>query len=165
MPFGLSHIPWYGGFLILGHQLPLVSREDVDSKKLRLVTVLGLVGYLLIAAVLPNAYVAHYRMTWHLVFFVLALAGIALSARLAKTLPFKFLASCGSASLGIMLMHKFVVLLLQVKIPLVARFGETSTVLFWLANAVVLAASVIASYWATRLVRRFAPWALGELRS
>ena len=85
---------------------------------------------------------------------------IACTAIIAQTITCNWLAKIGVASIGIMLMHKFVILAFQVKSSVaVAIFGNA-----WFACIGVVAVTALAIFltmFATTCIRKYAPWAIG----
>lgn len=159
LPMGLSYIPWYGSFVILGRWMP-IDRVRLPAWALAV----SWLGFGLLVWLEPNYYLGRVRFLWYFVFFIMAVGGICLSAWSAKVIAWPCLAKCGQASLGIMLLHKFVVLFFQVKLPWVVRSANDSSVLFCLLNVGVLALSVVISWGATAVIRKVAPWTIGEVR-
>lgn len=63
---------------------------------------------------------------------------------------------------GYNVMHKFPIVALQERIPVVrAMFGD-DIVRAMIGTILVFTVATIVSYFATILLRRFAPWAIGE---
>lgn len=180
LPFGLSHIPWYGSFVIIGNVASCIGsrfashgdQPQLSSSRLAVTPPFNyhfsvhclflLIIFFVIACYLtPNCYYGQFNAVWYLAFFAMALVGIVLSAMLSRHFSWTWLEKCGRASLGIMLLHKFAVLLLQVKLPFVSRLSDIPLA-FFVANLLVLAAAVAASWLLTIVIRRYAPWAIGE---
>jgi len=158
LPFGLSYIPLYGSFLILGRWLR-IEKLSVPGW----VVALGWLVFGALAWMEPDCYWGYMRAKWYAVFLLMSIMGIALSLWTAKALSGRWLISFGTASLGIMLLHKFVILALQVKLPYVSRWAD-NTMLFWAANLIILAVTVGMSWLATIVIRKVAPWSLGEYK-
>jgi len=159
LPFGLSLLPWYAGFLILGRWIRL-DNFNVHG----LLVALGWIVFCVLAYVEPNYWAGQIDPLWYFVFLLMAIVGVVGSMLAAKLLPSPVLIDLGKASLGIMLMHKFAVLFLQVKLPFVARLGQTSAGLFVVANLMIVFLAVAISWGVTALIRIWTPWALGEMR-
>ena len=163
LPFGLSHIPWYGSFVILGNVASALNPQlsTLNSQPSTLNLLLATLLFVVACYLTPNCYYGQFNAVWYLAFFAMALVGIVLSAMLSRHFSWTWLEKCGRASLGIMLLHKFAVLLLQVKLPFVSRLSDIPLA-FFVANLLVLAAAVAASWLLTIVIRRYAPWAIGE---
>jgi len=159
LPFGLSLLPWYAGFLILGRWIRL---DNFNAHGL--LVALGWIVFGVLAYVEPNYWAGQIDPLWYFVFLLMAIVGVVGSMLTAKLFSSSILIELGKASLGIMLMHKFVVLFLQVKLPFVARLGQTSAGLFVVANLMIVFLAVAVSWGATALIRIWTPWALGEKR-
>lgn len=159
LPMGISYIPWYGSFLIFGRWLRFT---DLQLPGWGVTTGWFLFG--LLTWLEPNYYAGHLRFVWYVVFAGMAIVGVALSAWTAKLISSPWIASLGLSSLGVMLVHKFLVLFLQVKLPFVAQLGRTFPIGFWIANGWVLVITVALSWWVTIVIRKIAPWSLGEFR-
>ena len=163
LPFGLSCITWYCPFLIFGRWFGVHNESMCLPHGTRTYVFLSTicVFYCFLSWLEPNYYMRWGSSFWFIVFTMMAVIGVILSACVAKIIPWKLLARLGQASLGIMLLHKFFVIFFQVKLPVLAYMLQQSTVLFWLGNIVVLVVSVLLCYVITCFVIRYAPWTLG----
>lgn len=148
LPWGLSVMPRYLGFLLLGAITKDYAR--VVSPKWNL----GWVAFVGLVLLLPNMYLAHVKVEYYLIELLFAGAGIVLSYAFAhslKRLGGQFWALLGVNSLGIMLAHKFVLMavVLVVKIPAVA-----------LVLSVVV--SIAVSLGLSLALHKFCPLVIGE---
>lgn len=163
LPFGLSHITWYGAFVILGRcSVHVVEEACCFCHARRLAIIAAWIVFGLLVYFEPNRHVGNYSFLWYFVFCGMAVFGTVNSIVTAKEISCDWLAKIGGSSLGIMLVHKFIVIFLQVKLNIVAKTAGRSTVLFWIENIVIALLSVMISYMVTEMIRRICPWALGE---
>lgn len=91
--------------------------------------------------------------------------GALLSAAVAITLPdrtFHWLEWVGGMSMGIMLVHKFPLVVVQEHLPVIrSMFGESLPIAFT-GVILVFVCSTVCAIAVTFLMRRFTPWAIGE---
>ena len=127
LPWGLSLVPWYLPFVVFGRWL----RPEKVSFRWRgagiALTVAWLV-YAVCAGAEPNTRRGVWHFGWFLAFTGMTFGGLVLSVwtvrRIGGRLAGVF-ASLGIASLGVMLLHKFLVLGLQLKVaPLREALGR-----------------------------------------
>lgn len=157
-PWGLSRAPRYWAFLLVG---VLIGEHNLfRSAKLPLCLVL-LAVYFAAAYFYPDLILSFRHWPWYWVEIGLGLCGCVISAVIAQRFNCGILSFVGGLTLGIMLMHKFFVLGLQL---LYAQMADLHPILL-LGGALVLAALVLAlSLSLTLAVRRIAPALLGERR-
>lgn len=83
-------------------------------------------------------------------------------AWVAQALRGHWWAVCGSASMGIMLMHKFLVVLLEMKVPLVRQVLDMGFIGAFFGSSMLVVCITVLCYGLTLIVKSMIPWALGE---
>ena len=175
LPYGVDMIPWYFGYFACGVLIKEVVtkyRGRVISIKLNGSIFTGLSLTLLAA----HWYIAHdnyhHSLDPHFgggYYSRVALTVIAtmITALVAIAIRWRWLESVGLASMGIMLIHKFPLVFIQekvfTKIPWLTP--QTSSLKIALVSALLVAAfSMVTAYFATLILRHYAPWMIGERR-
>lgn len=169
LPWGLSLVPWYLGFFLVGRFLAHLGFRAMLRIKCTRFALWWLCGMILVYCWLTadnyhhvlNAYVG-----WQWVISVaVKIGGIGLSAYAALILPWRWLEVVGMASLGIMLVHKFAVVFLQehlfTRVAWLTPKTE-SLVQATVSAALVCLISALLSYLAVWVIRRWMPWSIGE---
>lgn len=166
LPWGFSKVPGYLLFVMMGEWWGKRGVEIFDKRVgTRFPTLaLGVIGYVAGVCLLPDPWVAKVNVGWAIVFWLVAVVGCVLSMEIAKVLKGRWLAACGVASMGIMLMHKFPVLFLELKVPMVRQMVGAGIVGALVGSVLLVAVVTGICYSLTWMVKRWAPWALGERR-
>ena len=172
--FGTS-IPWGGRgriaefffFFLLGHCLRSIATFPMKPMppiaKLSF-AVMAVAAAIALARISPNMYVKALALKWHLVFTAIAIVLTAASALVARLFDCAALRHAGLASMTIMLVHKWPLMALQMKVPPIrALFGASLSAAVF-GCAIVLAGTIAASLVADKLLTRYAPWAIGAKR-
>jgi len=166
-PFGLDKVPYFLFFFLLGTMCGLLPEWRIDERKRWML--LGLcvtcsVGFVLWMGRMPELYVAWYNWRWYLIFLCAAVLGIALSIMFAQLLRTNIWQRLGTMSLGIMLVHKFILVVLQFKLAGIKVMIRRELIIS-LSTTVCMAVLtiVIAYYFCSIVILRFAPFSLGVL--
>lgn len=139
MPWGLSAAIYYLSFVVVGRWiLPKVMLSKLDRGWA--IFVLGAI-YLAICWITPNAYCRHQCLSWHIAFVALALFGCWVSALVARRMDVRLLVVWGLSSMGIMLMHKYIILAVGMKLPFVRALYASS-----LSVSIAMSGGVVALY-------------------
>lgn len=145
LPWGLSLVPWYLPFVVFGRWL---RPEEVPFRWRGSGCVLAVawLAYAVCAWAEPNTWLGSWYFGWFLVFTGMTFAGVVLSVwtvcRLGGRLTCVF-ASLGVSSLGVMLLHKFLVLGLQVEVaPVCEALGRGGLVTVAAVLVIGMAATV-----------------------
>lgn len=154
LPWQFNLAPYYLAFVFFGK---LVSRCDWSCPRWGLLGLWTL--FSLIAFAIPDMGIAWFKWKWFGVQGMMAAAGCVLAYWTARHLEWTWFAKIGVASLGIMLMHKFLVLATQLVFAHWAITSATAGVGLVMMSSIGLTA---VTYGATLLVRKVAPWSLGE---
>lgn len=123
LPWGASLVPWYMPFVILGRWVPILIPENLKQEhrgKVSSLLVLGWIGWGCTVYYMPNRFLGRSEFCWYLAFLQLTVSGVLLSAYAAQLFSgcrAALLAALGTSSLGIMVVHKFIILALQLKVP------------------------------------------------
>ncbi len=117
------------------------------------------------AVLTPNALYASRTWAWSLVFNGLAIVGTVALFFLIGIADWRMVRICGTTSMTIMLLHKFLVIFLQLKVPFLRGMFAQGGWRMTIATSVVSVASVSFCIVADWLIRRLAPWMLGEVTS
>ncbi len=158
LPWGLSKLPYYLPFMILGRWLPSEVRANRHSP------ILGLILFFALAVgviVTPNAWYATQSWKWSLVFIGLAFGGITSLLYLIDLLDWRLVRVCGASSMTIMLLHKFLVIPMQLKTPCLRTMSSQGGWRMAIATATITLVSLLLCVIADCLLRSFAPWVLG----
>lgn len=165
LPWGLSKVAGYLPYVILGNGLARVGwmHHDIRGKgRLGSAILLLSVVYFVVSAFSPDPTVMRDAWRGHLALYLFGFVGCLMSAGIAKVTGGRFLMALGASSLGIMLLHKFLVLGAELKLSAVRLLISRSTAS---AIAVSIGLSLVVSVLCLVLVipiRKFMPWALGE---
>lgn len=158
LPWGLSLAPFYFGFYLLGEE---VRHWKFEWKGW--IIALAWVVYVGVTYLLPNMYWAY--STWSGYLFggvVMAALGCILSLMTAR-MSFASLSPwpvLGIASLGIMVTHKFLVMAAQVVLSRATLSNGCVAAVVALALSALIVALTVG---VTAVVRRVAPWTIGEV--
>ena len=164
LPWGLHKLPYYLPFAIMGRWLPETWSATVENRFSWTAICTGMV---LFAALVcgtvftPNANLSNAALGWCILFSGLAVVGICCLFAFIHLLDWRWVRVCGSASLTIMLLHKFLVIALQVKIPFCRSLTSSGGWSMTGMTIIIVAISVGACLVADRMIVRFAPWMLG----
>lgn len=159
LPWGISLLPYYLPFLVVGRlcgpKLMASAQGGIGQ-----VVVIGIL-YFVLCWITPNAYLKTQHLSWRVCFALLALLGVYFSAIVAREVKVRFLLSLGVSSLGIMLMHKYVILALGMKVPIIRSYYDGHMFMAMIVVVGVSSAALLLSYGMTGLVERYCPEALG----
>lgn len=165
LPYELHQVPWFYVYFLIGRCLPkeLPCAVSLAQKKMAGLVLSGIVVlYFGVCLAFP----CHNRQAPELFLqigvLVLALLGIGTCGMMAQVFDSRWLMALGRASVGIMLMHKFVVVALQFGLMPVKSLFAHGAALCVLGIVIVTAVTTMVSYVVTILIRSIMPWALGE---
>lgn len=159
MPWGLSEAIYYLPFVIVGRWiLPKVMFPNLNC--VWAISMLG-TAYLTLCWITPNAYSRHVYLSWRVAFFVLALLGCWVGALMARRMDARFLVGWGFSSLGVMLMHKYIILAVGMKLPFVRALYASSLLVSVAMTGAIAALALIVSWAITRVIERYVPEILG----
>ena len=159
LPWGLSKLPYYLPFMIMGRWMPPVVGTERRALAMGMVLLVIHVGGVILT---PNAMYASRTWGWSLLFSGLAIVGIGTLFFLIGIADWRMVRIWGAASMTIMLLHKFLVIFLQLKVPLFRGMSAQGGWRMAVVTAVVSVAAVAFCIAANWLIRRFTPWMLGE---
>ena len=161
LPWGLSKLPYYLPFMIFGRWMPAEVRTN------RLAPILGVIMFIALAAgviATPNAWYATQFWKWSLAFIGLAFVGTTSLLYLIDLLDWRLVRVCGASSMTIMLLHKFLVIPMQLKMPCLRTMSSQGGWRMAVATATITLVSLLLCVTSDWLLRCFAPWVLGTTR-
>lgn len=163
-PWCLDRVPWFLAFEMVGCIMGSLSRLTVKISSWRLWTV-GFFCFIGLAWHYPDLGFLRKSPVWYGIHVGLAMVGVILSMEFARLVlcrqtVVRIFEWFGSASLGIMLIHKFPVLAVQScyrwLVPDECWWGAFGL-------AVLLAVGVtLCSAWCVNVIGRWAPWSFGK---
>lgn len=160
VPEWIRLVPMYMGFMAIGHLfVPRTGIVPVDclSRWMDGMLVVGVIVYAILGYYIPWLWESPSHYVLHV---LLAIVGTLLTFCLAQRVQSGVLVACGSASVGIMVLHKLPISAILLKAPLQGAFRLGVWTL--LSNLLVIGLSVALSLAGVWVVRRFMPWTLGE---
>ena len=164
LPFGLRTVPLYMPFFICGNLIqPILKGKDEIpvNRRCIVLSVCVLVSYCVVCWSLPNKVITRYSAVWSFQFCLLALIGSFLSMAIAMLVKSDILACLGKASLAIMLLHKFALILL-LNVLHVTTMVRTSGAIFSAFLCVLVTAFVVGlSYVGFYVSYKLAPRTIG----
>lgn len=162
MPWGLSRAIYYLPFVVAGRWiLPKVMFPQLNRDWA--ILLLGVI-YLSLCLITPNAYCRHLYLSWRVAFFALALFGCWVSALVARKMGARLLVGWGLSSIGIMLMHKYIILAVGMKLPFVRTLYASSLPVSIAVAGGVAALALMVSWAMTRVIEWYVPEILGGRR-
>ena len=160
LPWGLSKMSYMMIFFTLGR---LFKEWGLVRKVNMWLLLVAWALFVLAAWLYPNLWHGYWSWKWYCYSTTLAAIGCALSCWTAGSMSGRvvvLLSKLGIASMGIMLVHKFFILPFQV---LSQKFVADQSFLMLFVIVLVVAMIVSGtSYWTVLLIKRFAPWIVGE---
>ena len=167
LPWGLHKLPYYLPFVIMGRWLPETWSATVENRFSWTAIFTGTVLLAMLACgtfLTPNANLANAAWDWSILFSGLAVVGTWGLFAVIRLLDWQWLRVCGSASLTIMLLHKFLVIAFQLKIPFCRALTSSGGWAMTGITVVIVVLSVVVCLVADRMIVRFSPWMLGKRR-
>ena len=169
LPWGISVLPKYLFFVMTGWILaPIFCRINVACSehkyKALFICIIMMIGYIWLVSKCPDPAIVSKSIIWTIVFLGLTITGCFISAVLVMILDCKVCERLGMATMGIMLIHKFPVVFLELKVPIIRaifNYGGVFTLLWTMLLTVIIVLSCYSVVWC---VNRTQPWILGERR-
>ena len=167
LPWGIGRLPLNLVYFLIGRWFVPLSGVVVLSRPRRILSGLALtacaalLGYFCWRA--PNPWVCAFKIEWYLIYAGMAVAGALLCVAFARLFDAKVFASLGICSLGVMLMHKFIVMA-GFKLAVVREMFACSVWTQTLSVLLLTAFAVVVSVVATFVLRRWWPEVIGERR-
>lgn len=167
LPWGLGRLPMNLVYFLIGRWFVPLSAGVALSRPRRILSGLALAGCAALLGFLcwtaPNPWVCAFKVEWHLAYAAMAVVGALLCVAAARLFDVKAFASLGLCSLGIMLMHKFVVMA-GFKLAAVREMFAGSAWIQALSVLLLTAVATSVSVAATVVLRRWWPEVIGERR-
>ncbi len=155
-PWGVSKMPYYLGFVYLGELLQRSYRIVSAWMLSALAVVFGCV-----VAWFPDLIYSYIQWSWYWLSLLLAIFACWLTMQVAHHADCSALRNLGRASMGVMLTHKFVLMLAQLKYPILANCGVATILLVDIAVSLIVTCSC---YALARLMQHSVPVVIGEWR-
>lgn len=166
LPWGIQLVPYYLPFFLVGRSLGVRTWFNIkDHRTVWVVASLfGILSLGCFAYMSPDLYASYWSLLWYVLFTLLSFYGILVWAFFAQGFKPKIIMMLGSASMSIMLLHKFPMLFLQLKVPSIRSFFANSVLMGILGTIGVSAACVVLCLVANAFILKWAPWMLGAKR-
>ena len=164
LPWGLSRVPWFFPYMTLGwffSRFAIMHHESIGKKSVILI-LFAILAYVSIAYYIPDPEKIRASNFGCLVLYILGIVGCMLSFFTAKILTGRFWMLCGTASLGIMLLHKFLVLGFQLKMPIIRSLYALSPCASVIVSIGLSLIITICCVVGTLLMRKYVPYLIGE---
>ena len=160
LPWGLIRVPEAFCYFIIG-------RYCVDKKEFKYsaISLLLILILMLCSLFAPDAWVRKVSLLWYVAFTSFAILGIYASAWFSQFINSRFLVAVGGASITAMMLHKYLVMGLLLKMPGVATFSQKGFAPFFAYTLLVSGMSVIGSLCAHLVFKKYMPQCIGERRS
>lgn len=157
LPWGLSRAPYMMIFFLLGRIVKTWNmRLGMGCRRIYLG--LGWLAYGVIVWFYPDLASAYFSWCWYMFATVIAIMGIYLAFLSMRRISPSWLVKIGEMSLGIMLVHKFLILPFQVGYHKIAASGIcVASVSVMCITGVAL----VASYMLVAVVVKRIPWSVG----
>lgn len=165
LPYGLMRLPSCLGFMILGSCLANQLKQKAINLRFVAKGICSILFFVAFYVVFPNPWVARVNVLWFFAFKVAAIAGIGMCVFISRIVDCKIFRIIGLASMTIMLLHKFPLMFLQLKVKLLASMFSMGVMPFGFALACVCIGAIMLCLLAHQLISRFAPWAIGQRRT
>ena len=173
LPYGLSNVLWYFPFFLIGYSVRSIIFDGIAmwlSRNLwviRIAYVLMLAVFAILVWRLPHDTIySRIHLRWYLVEVVLGILGSFLSMGIAMKMPIYFSRICykfSMNSIGIMFLHKYIILGIML-IPVTKCLWFKSFPVGIMVSFFVIIVSAWGACSISSCVRRFMPWAMGEVR-
>lgn len=159
LPWGLSRASYFLPFVIVGRWI-FPKLMDWRGWRNWMIPFLC-TAYFVVCLVTPNAYYLNTHPAWRIVFFMIAVFGSWVSALVVRKIRFGILARFGLASLGIMLIHKYAILVVGMKVSFVRSLYANSEFVAALTTVLVSLFALFVSFGVTNALERYFPKFLG----
>lgn len=165
LPYGVMRLPSCLGFMIFGSCLSTALKRNMNVRKMAWATFTLALLFSGFYAVFPNPWVARIDYRWFILFKIAAMIGIGLSMFVSRFLDCRLLRELGLASMTIMLIHKFPLMFLQLKIKSLASMFAKGIVSFTVALVCVCSGTIVLCWVAHRFISAHASCLIGQRRT
>ena len=161
LPWGINRVPYLMSFFILGR----ICHDTGVMERCRTKGLWGMVGFIIyFLGVLGYRDLSLGYVTWGWYFysFVISVGGCVLSFYIAKLMPenlCKMVGALGVASLGIMLVHKFLIMPVHPFYKMIVSHGASTAV--FLIGAISVTITLLA-FGIALIIKKISPWMIGE---
>ena len=166
LPWGVGKVPFYLFFMLWGWGCLPEIRNWLDRLRKGhgggwLVLGLLTVTYILLLSQFPDLSLAYGDWFWYSAYLMMGTVGVTLSFMWSLCLDSVPLCQLGVHSLGIMLVHKFGVVLLQMKVPCLRNLfaGGLLSSVFGASCVTILV--LVGAFFFSKVCIKLAPWMLG----
>ena len=166
LPWGLSKLPWFLPYMTLGwfcSKVASIHSESIGKNGTVLISV-AILAYVLIAYFIPDPGLMRANGFGYLILYAFGMVGCVLSVFMAKMMTGRFWMLCGASSLGIMLLHKFLVLGFQLKMPSIRLLYSQSPIISVMVSIGLSLIITIFCFIGTSFIRKYVPCLIGESR-
>lgn len=174
LPYGFSKVLWYSPFFLSGYLLRPILVTGFAKGLFnvligrRIAVLFMLMIFVAVVWVLPeNTIHARLDIRWYIVEVALGVLGSLSSMVVAMEISQKFPRACFQLSvnsIGIMFLHKYIVLSMIMGVPLARRLlSECLGSVSALVSLFVIVVSTATAWAISACVKRFAPWTIGAV--
>jgi len=149
LPWGLDRAPRFLAFILMGETLSRFRR--LPPPTLLVLTLL----FLFLAPFFPDLSLCHVTWKWYWAEIIMAILGSLSTLGLAQAIDCRLLQATGAASLGIMVIHKFPVLALQLTYRRLSDLGAIPLLFFAIFSAAAITELCLLAVRAVNLKHRF----------
>ena len=160
LPWGLIRVPEAFCFFLIGKYC-----IDKNEFKYSAVSLLLIVCVMCCALLAPDSWVRKISLLWYGAFVCFAVLGIYASAWLSQFVKLRALVTVGGASITIMMVHKYLIMGLLLKMPGATSIPQKGLVAFGAYALLVSGIAVIVSLCVHFVFKKYLPLCIGEKRS
>ena len=159
LPWGLSRAMSLIPYLVLARWYKEVLSDKIKYQWI----VLAMLCYGIVCYFAPNHWIVHKSLYWYAIFACISVAGIFISYAIAARLAaIKWICRVGMSAMGIMLIHKFVVVGLQTKLSIVSSICNQGFIGAILIVISITTIAVAVSMAIGVAISKLCPAAIGE---
>ncbi|MBR0197636.1 MAG: acyltransferase family protein [Kiritimatiellae bacterium] len=159
LPWGLMRVPEAFCYFIIGRYC--IGRIEFRYSSASLLLVIGVI---FCAAQAPDSWARKVSLLWYVAFTSFAILGIYASAWFSQFVKVRFLMTIGGASITIMMVHKYLIMGLLLKIPGAIAISQKGVVAFFAYTLLVSVVAVLGGLCANFVFRKYMPLCIGERR-
>jgi len=164
LPYGISLVPYYMLFYILGKSHPIKRLLAWFNSRLLGLFVAGtlLTGLSVACYFMPEHHFACLSLKWCFLFFLIAVAGVFGITLVSPYLRLRFWSFIGSSTMCIMLLHKPIVVGLQFVVMPIRRLYGINLVTGLIVSLIITLVAIFVCTAANSLIKKYCPMIIGE---